>query len=130
MLTSRDQIQPENKPRPTGLCFLSLAPFLLPQESIPVRLFYPHARYHTRNKLAGRRLGEATRAWVVMELEDCAEHLILPAGIQERNKDQGETPAHTDRCRGIRVLGSILQLLVSPKAVLLFCTALAAVMVG
>lgn len=35
MLTSCDQIQLESKPRPTGLCFLYLAPFLLPQDHLP-----------------------------------------------------------------------------------------------
>lgn len=125
LVTSRDQIQAESKPKPTGLSS-SPAPFLLPQDSVPACLFYPHVRYHTQNKLAGRRPGEATRAWVVMELEDCAEHLVLPVGIQERNKGRGETAARTDGRRGIRALGSISQLLVSPKAALLFCPALTA----
>lgn len=93
---SHDQIQPESKPRPTGLRFLPLAPLLPPQDSMPVCLFYPHVCYYTRNKLAGRRPGEATKAGAVMELGDCAEHLVLPVGIQESSKDQGETPAHTD----------------------------------
>ena len=112
MLTPHNQIQP----RLTGSCFLSLAPFLLHQDSVPA---CPHARYRTRNELSVRRPGEATGNRWVWNWK-IAEHLGLPVGVQERNKDQGVTPVNTDRRGAVRVLGSIRQLLLSPKAVLLF----------
>lgn len=78
---------------------------------MPVRLFYPHVRYHTRSKLAGRRLGEN---WKTMQ-----STLYAQSGYKKETRTK-ERLLLTWTDAGVRVLGSSLQLLAPPKAALVF----------